>query len=65
MKIDLIGMIFNNAGRDCFEGCVLDDNGNELSAAEALHTLIMEYAKVANGGLSDLVVAPRRGLMQP
>lgn len=27
MKINLIGMILNNAGRACFNGAILDDNG--------------------------------------
>ncbi len=62
MKVNLIGMILNNAGRRCFDGFVLDDNGKALPAADSLHTLIMEYAKVFNGGTSDLVTASREVL---
>ena len=63
MKINLIGMILNNAGRRCFDGALLDDNGKPMPAADSLHTLIMEYAKVVNGGKSDLVVASREVLI--
>ena len=62
MKINLIGMILNNAGRRCFEGFVIDNDGKHLPAADSLHTLIMEYATVVNGGTSDLVVASREVL---
>jgi len=58
MKINLIGMIIAHAGREPFEGIVIDDDGNELDAAHVLDTLILEYAKVRNGGSSDLVVVP-------
>ncbi len=59
MKTNLIGMILNNAGRRCFEGALLDDDGKPMAAADSLHTLIMEHAKVAAGGTSSLVaVAP-------
>lgn len=57
MKVNVIGMILNNAGRACFDGFVIDDNGKPLPAADSLHMLMMEYAKVMNGGTSDLVVA--------
>ena len=63
MKVNLIGMILNNAGRRCFDGLVSDDNAKALPAADSLHTLIMEYAKVVNGGKSDLVVASREVLV--
>ena len=63
MKVNVIGMILNNAGRKCFDGFVIDDNGRHLSAADSLHTLMMEYAKVMNGGTSDLVVASREVLI--
>jgi len=59
MKVNLIGMILNNMGRRYFDGLVMDDNGMPLMPADSLHTLIMEYAKVVNGGKSDLVVASR------
>ena len=59
VKINLIGMILNNAGRECFDGALLDDNGNPMPAEESLHTMIMEYAKVINGGTSDVVSAHR------
>jgi hypothetical protein len=62
VKVNLIGMILNNAGRQCFDGFVIDDDGKHLPAADSLHTLIMEYAKVINGGTSDLVVASREVL---
>jgi hypothetical protein len=59
MKIDLIGMILNNAGRRCFEGAIIDDNGNQLDAAHSLDHMIMEYAKVRNGGESTTVVVSK------
>lgn len=59
MKINLIGMILNNAGRRCFDGALLDDAGKPMPAADSLHTLIMEYAKVVNGGTSDVVTISR------
>lgn len=63
MKVNVIGMILNNAGRACFDRFVIDDSGNALPAADSLHTLMMEYAKVMNGGTSDLVVASREVLI--
>ncbi len=63
MKINLIGMILNNAGRRCFDGAILDDKGKPLSAADSLHQMIMEYAKVANGGMSDIVTISREVLV--
>ena len=48
-------MILNNAGRKCFDGAILDDGGKPLSAADSLHHMIMEYAKVYNGGTSKTV----------
>ena len=62
MKINLIGMILNNAGRRCFDGALLDDDGRPMPAADSLHTLIMEYAKVVNGGASDVVTTSREVL---
>lgn len=59
MKIDLIGMILNNAGRRCFDGAIIDDDGKELDAAHSLDHMIMEYAKVRNGGESSTVVVSR------
>jgi len=59
VKINVIGMILNNCGRRNFEGAVLDDAGKPMSAADSLHFLMMEYAKVCNGGTSDLVVTSR------
>ena len=59
MKINLIGMILNNAGRAAFDGAILDDAGKPMSAADSLHCMILEYAKVATGGTSDLVTASR------
>jgi len=64
MKINLIGMILNNAGRRCFDGAVLDDNGKPMPAADSLHTMIMEYAKVFNGGESSLVAVSREVLLK-
>lgn len=55
MKINLIGMILNNAGWECFDGFILSDDGTPLSAADSLHYMIMEYAKVYNGGTSTTV----------
>lgn len=59
MKINVIGMILSSAGRQAFEGAVLDDAGNPMSAADSLHALMVEYAKVANGGTSDVMAASR------
>jgi len=59
MKINLIGMILNNAGRKCFDGAILDDSGKPMAAADSLHAMIMEYAKVINGGASSLVTTSR------
>ncbi len=61
MKVDFIGMIFNLAGAHQFDRLVIDDDGREMSAHESLHALIMEYAKVANGGESSLVVVSAAG----
>ena len=59
MKIDLIGMILNNAGRRCFDGSIIDDDGKELDAAHSLDYMIMEYAKVKNGGTSDTIAVSK------
>lgn len=63
MKINLIGMILNNAGRRCFDGAIIDDNGKPMPAADSLHHMIMEYAKVVSGGTSDIVSADSREVM--
>lgn len=65
MKINVIGMILNNAGRHSFDAAVLDDNGRPMPAADSLHAMIMEYAKVFNGGTSDLVTLSREVLAKP
>ena len=62
MKINLIGMILNNAGRKCFDGAMIDDNGTPLDAVKSLDHMIMEYAKVRNGGESSVVTVPREFL---
>lgn len=59
MKIDLIGMILNHAGRQPFEGVIIDDDGKELDAAHSLDAMIMEYAKARSGGQSDVVIVNR------
>jgi hypothetical protein len=59
MKVNLIGMILNNAGRQCFDCMIKDGAGKELGAADSLHFMIMEYAKVIGGGTSDTVTASR------
>jgi hypothetical protein len=59
MKINLIGMILNNVGRASFERLVDGVDGKPMAAADSLHTLILEYAKVANGGQSELVTTSR------
>ena len=56
MKIDLINMILNHAGKEHFDGIIIDDDGHELDAVHSLDAMIMEYAKVRGGGQSDLVV---------
>jgi hypothetical protein len=65
MKVNLIGLILNTAGHRWFDGLVADDGGRLLPAADSLHALIMEYAKVVNGGKSDLVVASAEVLTTP
>lgn len=62
MKINLIGMILNCAGRDAFDGAIVDGAGRPMPAADALHLMIMEYAKVINGGTSDLVAVSQEVL---
>lgn len=58
MKIDLIGMILNTAGRRHFDGLIVDDDGKELDAVHSLDLMIMEYARVRNGGTSSSVAIP-------
>lgn len=58
MKINLIGMILNTAGRRHFDGLITDDSGKELDAVHSLDFMIMEYAKVRAGGESSVVVVP-------
>lgn len=65
MKIDLIGMILNHAGRKAFDGIIIDDDGHELDAEHSLDQMIKEYAKVRAGGQSDLVVVRRSILEVP
>jgi len=60
MKTDLIGMILNNCGRRVFDSAILDDNGKPLDALHALDYMIMEYAKVRNGGESPTIVVPQQ-----
>lgn len=59
MKIDLIGMILNNAGRRCFDGAIIDNDDKQLDAEHSLDYMIMEYAKVRNGGESSTVAVSR------
>lgn len=59
MKINLIGMILNNAGRKCFDGAIIDENGKQLDAEHSLDYMIMEYAKVKNGGESSTVAVSK------
>lgn len=59
MKIDLIGMILAHAGQECFDGVIIDDNGKELDAAHSLDHMILEYAKVRQGGESSTVAVSR------
>lgn len=58
MKVNLIGLILGHCGRSLFNLTALKD-GKELSAPDSLHTMIMEYAKLFNGGESDLVSLSR------
>lgn len=60
MKIDLIGMILNKSRRGSFDGAILDDDGNEMDALHSLDHMIMEYAKVRNGGESSTVAVPKQ-----
>lgn len=55
MKVNLIGMILNKTGHAYFDGIICDNNGAPMPAIESLHHMIMEHAKVANGGASDTV----------
>ncbi len=59
MKINLIGMILNNSVRGCFDGAIIDDDGNDLDAEHSLDIMIMEYSKVRNGGESSIVAVSR------
>jgi len=59
MKIDLIGMILNTAGRRHFDGLISND-GKPLDAIACLDYMIMEYAKVRKGGESSTIVVPRQ-----
>ncbi len=58
MKINLIGMILSSADRGWFDGIIINDEGKELNAIESLDHMIMEYAKVRNGGTSAVVTIP-------
>jgi hypothetical protein len=60
MKIDLIGMFLNSSRKNAFAGALLDDQGDEMDEVKSLDTLIIEYAKVRNGGQSDVVVVTKR-----
>lgn len=53
MKIDFVGMILCHFPSGFFENLVKDDVGNLLTEEDAVHEMIMEYAKVANGGQSN------------
>ncbi len=55
MKIDLLGMILNNVAPGTFNGVIIDEEGRELDAAHSLDHMIMEYARVKNGGSSTTV----------
>ncbi len=59
MKIDLIGMILNTAGRRHFDGLISND-GKPLDAIACLDYMIMEYANARKGGYSATVVVPRQ-----
>ena len=59
MKVNLIGMILNNGGWRLFDGLVVGGDGKPLSAADSIHMLMIEYAKVVGGGTSDLVASSR------
>lgn len=55
LKINLLDMILGHAGEEIFHGLIIDDDGKELDAVDSLDCLIMEYAKVRDGGHSDIV----------
>jgi hypothetical protein len=59
MKINLIGMILNNAGRRCFDGAIFDDDGKPMNADQSLDYMITEYVKVKNGGASSTITVPK------
>ena len=63
MKINLIGMILNNAGRRCFDGAILDDDGKPLNANQSLDYMFTEYVKVKNGGESSTISVPKEFMM--
>lgn len=58
MKLHLTNMILSRAGEREFTQLIFDDEGEPLSPLHALDFLIMEYAKVRNGGESNIVVIP-------
>jgi len=60
MKVNLLNMILELAGRAPFEGLVSDDAGAPMSAESSLHYLIMEHAKAAGGASSDLVAVEQQ-----
>lgn len=57
-----MNMIRTHAPRGTFAN-LLSENGQDLDEEEALHYMIMEYAKVMNGGSSDVVAVPVRFLV--
>ena len=59
MKIDLIQYILQNSFMTNFQERFRDESGAYLEPEEALHLLMMEYAKVVNGGESNIVTVPR------
>ncbi len=60
MKICLIGMILSHFPNGFFEKLVKGSDGKLLSEEDAIHTLIMEYAKVAKGGDSKIIAVDKK-----
>lgn len=62
MKIDFVGMILSHFPNGFFERLVKRDDVTLLNEEDAVHTMIMEYAKVANGGESSYMSVDKKYL---
>ena len=62
MKIDVVDIILCHFPSGFFENLVKRDDGTLLNEDDAVHTIIMEYAKVANGGESNFIFVDEKYL---